>query len=492
MQLPIDLGYYDSDSRKLAAQNCINLYPNNPDTKGALSTGALFRTPGIAETVLLGTNGPGRGFHKTSISQLVYAVSGNELYFLNTPQTSSLVGAIVGTGRVSMVDNGRILCIIVPGVTGYFFDFSTMVLTEITDPVFVDFNNQFNGINSVTLKDQRFVYTNDTEIILGTNINVNDGQDFNALAFEDVTSSADVIVRARTLRNEIVIFGENTIDFYQTGDPTLIFPYQRVLGATIAKGLRSRFSVVEVDDALAFLGNSEFENPAIWITDSRNARKISTTAIDNTIQNFSNTELSSVTAWTYSQDGHTFAGWHFPSITLVYDLTASAMQQRPVWHQRASNNTTNWRVEDVVSSLGVTLVSDVSTNQIGVLNRENTREYGDPILREFTGMYLFNEANSFRISSVELTTTAGVGVSLALPLNANPAERPQVEMLYSRNGAVSFQSAGNRAIGELDETLNRQIWRRLGRMPTNVVLRFRSTEMVDSEFQRLDVNLKGS
>ena len=40
-------GFYKSDSIELSAQECINLYPQSPQTKNALHHTSLFSTPGV-------------------------------------------------------------------------------------------------------------------------------------------------------------------------------------------------------------------------------------------------------------------------------------------------------------------------------------------------------------------------------------------------------------------------------------------------------------
>ncbi len=480
MQLPLDIGYYESDSAPLAAQNSINLYPNNPATKGALSTGALFRTPGILNIKNIGV-GPGRGFHKFQKTGTLFSVSGNELYKQTNIANATLEGVITGTGRVSMSDNGVTVVIIVPGGDGYFYTIATSTLTKITDPIFADFQLQQGGVTSVTLKDSQFVYTTNEEFFTGSLATVNNGQDFDALDFEDAEVNSDPIVRTMTIKNELYMFGTETIELYQNVAGSA-FPFQRILGATIDKGIASRFGIVQFDNSFVFLGNGQFERPAIWRGQSGMAQKISTTAIDNAIQNYTAAELASVFAWAYMQDGSTFAGFTFPNETFVYDATASSLQQRPVWHQRQSGGG-QWRVSDITSVFGEVIVSDLSDGRLGLLGREYEHEYTATIVRECTGMYMINNTASFRVSSVELSTTSGIG-------DINAASKT-IELQYSSNGGQSFNSAGNRNIGVVPEYNKRQIWRRLGRMPYSVVFRFTTTDLGLSDLQRLDAEIVG-
>ena len=158
IELPIYEGYYQSDSLPLAAQECRNLYPQIPQTEGAVSRGGLFRTPGINSVSFIGTQS-GRGFHKFQKTQDLYQVSGNQLIKQTTINNPQVIGTIEGSGYVSMANNGLVVCIIVPGGKGYFYTVSTDTLQEITDPIFVDFQAQQGGVTSVVEKDNRFIYT---------------------------------------------------------------------------------------------------------------------------------------------------------------------------------------------------------------------------------------------------------------------------------------------------------------------------------------------
>ena len=48
IELPIANGFYLSDSLPISAQECVNWYPNVPQTEG-LGRQNLFGTPGITE-----------------------------------------------------------------------------------------------------------------------------------------------------------------------------------------------------------------------------------------------------------------------------------------------------------------------------------------------------------------------------------------------------------------------------------------------------------
>lgn len=116
MKTPIFGGFYKAFSLNLADQWCINLFPTLVDTKSGKAPGALYSTPGLNLEVTVGS-GPLRGFEV--FKGLLYVVSGNRIYTVNSSFNATLVGTIgTVTGPVSIINNGRQLAVF-DGQNGY-------------------------------------------------------------------------------------------------------------------------------------------------------------------------------------------------------------------------------------------------------------------------------------------------------------------------------------------------------------------------------------
>ena len=64
INIPIDNGFYVSESLPLSNQLCTNWYPNTPQVQGALSQGNLFGGAGISQIQTTGAvNQINRGSH---------------------------------------------------------------------------------------------------------------------------------------------------------------------------------------------------------------------------------------------------------------------------------------------------------------------------------------------------------------------------------------------------------------------------------------------
>ena len=115
-------------SSALDAQVCINYFGEQAPAKDAESDVIMIGAPGLTEWVNL-PPGPIRGFH--IVNDLLYVVSGPNLYSVSQGGVTALCGmGISGSAVVQIADNGQQI-VIVNGVAGYLYQISTNTLTVI-------------------------------------------------------------------------------------------------------------------------------------------------------------------------------------------------------------------------------------------------------------------------------------------------------------------------------------------------------------------------
>lgn len=489
-EISIDAGFYQSSVLPFSAQNCVNLYPVNPQNKGSISRGALFSTPGLQE--LFTVDGVGRGSIKflrnddVSVRALipdVYIVAGTKLFQMTSLTVNPVdLGVIDGTDRVIMATNGFVIAIIVPGGKGYFFDPDTG-LTEITDPVFASFQAQPGGVTSVVSLNGVFVYTTSKEFFIGSLSTDNKGKDFGGLSFATAEVKPDDNVRAGVVDNELLIIGTGSFQRFRAS--TTGFLFAPVSGATFDRGLIARHSFIEFDDSFFYLGKQE--NGGAAILEAARGR-ISTDAIDNVIQKLTQEELDSVFSMTYEEEGALFIAFTLPDTTFVYNSTASRLQQANIWHEIKSDGG-QWRVNDIIDGFNRKIVLDNSVGRIGIMDRDILDEYGANIDREFTGPFLVNEGQTFFGDTLEMKTQAGVGTEPTFP--AGPDQDPIIEYLTSDDGGNNFKSRGTRRLGKDGDFKRRQIWEQGGRIDYDEVQKFKIFNRVKVALLRMDITLTG-
>jgi hypothetical protein len=464
--IPIANGFYESESLPLSAQQCVNWYPNIPQNQ-ALSQENLFGTPGINQLATTGTIGQvNRGAHVKN--DLPYFVNGDKLYSLDRTIDADLaetfsttaLGTIEGSGRVSMADNGTQLMILVPGGKGYIYDEDAGTpFQEITD---LDFTANGNPQYVVFIDGYFACSTDSKKWIISA---LNDGLSWDALDFSSAESDPDDIVAPVVFRNKIFMTGSETTEAFSNVPNGSGFPFVRS-NIFMSKGCFAPFSLIVAHNTFMMIGGGVNESPAVWQFTGSSFQKISITAIDNQLSKFSDSDIKAAFSFSYADKGAYFVGFTVDDFTFVYDV----INQR--WHERSSNvdeDDIKWRVNSLVTAYGRVLVGDSQDGRIGELDSDVYTEYGDNIRRIVTTQPFSDMGNSIKVSAVELTVESGMG-------NSDRPD-PKVSMDVSRDGKT-FTYERNRSMGKIGEYNRRAVWYKNGRFPRLAVLRFKMSDPV--------------
>ena len=331
-------------------QECTNWYVSQP-VVAALSPKILLGTPGYLQLATTGLiRQVNRGAHV--MNSIPYFVNGDMLYRLDLStdtqgvETFSTValGTISGVGRVSMADNGTQLMILVPGGNGFIWVETTSTFTQITDPDFTaNGNPQF-----VVFLDSFFVITTDSKKFIVSA--PNDGLNYNALDFGSAEADPDDIVAPVVHQNQLFITGSETTEVFQNiGGAD--FPFQRVSGFVMDKGLFAPLSAINANNTWMMIGGGTNESPAIWAFSGSGFSKISTTPIDSILQDFTEAEIEASFAYRYAQNGAYFVAFVLPSTTLVIDTITGA------WHERKSQIVNNAGITQTLRQRANSLVT---------------------------------------------------------------------------------------------------------------------------------------
>ena len=463
-KIPISIanGFYESRSLPWSAQRCVNWYPSYAENE-ALSEAVIFGTPGTDLLANTGDDDLHRGSHV--MAELPYFVNDTKLYRLDRsidPNSNEIftaveVGgasapAILGSGFVSMDDNGVQLCIIAPDIAGYIYNNETDVLEQITDPGFIA-----NGRSErVVVLDGFFTH------IAGKNIfhsEVNDGLSYNALDVGQAQADPDLIVSMINYKNQLFILGRETIEVF-ANIGKFPFTYQRIPGFFIPIGCFAPFSVNAVNRQFAFLGGGTNEKAGVFWGSGQRFDRISTIPIDQKIQEATPEEIEKAFTWSYSEDGGIFLGLVIGDLCVVYDFNASRLAGKSIWHERRStipelvNKQERWRVQSMVNAYDRIIVGDSRTGRIGSLSLNTFEEYSVFIQRRLSTRPLSNQGEHLFIDQIELTTESGVTTD----------DDNVIKMHWSYDNKI-FNDLLPADLGETGQYELRQYWRRLGYIP---------------------------
>lgn len=442
MDTPILGGAYVARSVNAADNRMVNLFPELvPD--GGKEAGFLSRAPGLRRLATIGT-GPIRGLY--AFGAYGYVVSGNELYRIDTDYTATLLGAVAGTGLVSMSDNGYQL-FIAANPNGYVYNATTEVFSAITD-------TDFPGAVTVGFLDGYFIFNEpDSQKFWITSIL--EGTEIDALDFASAEGAPDDVVALAVDHRELWLFGNNSIEvWYDSGDA--LFPITRIQGAFIELGCAAAYSVAKLDNGLFWLGKDARGQGIVYRSNGYAPMRISTHAIEYALSQYGN--LSDAIGYTYQQEGHSFYVLTFPDAdaTWVYDVATQG------WHERASFSNGAFhrhRSNCQMAFNSEIIVGDFEDGRIYALDMGT---YADDDLEQKwlrswraipTGQ---NELKRTSQHTLQLDCESGTGIV------TGQGEDPQVMLRWSDDGGHTWSNEHWAAMGKIGEYGKRVIWRRLG------------------------------
>jgi len=457
MQLPITGGFYSLPSTSVSNQRCVNLYTHIAE--GASETQEQLQGfSGINENT---DTGLGKTRGAIVFQNELYRVDGNSLVRITQFGVVDNVSGsetVTGNSRLFLAENGESICIVDPYGNTYFYD-KTNGLVKNINADFQALEAEYGKTRCVTYLDGYFVFNTDKVLFQSSLPNVNKGQNFNALEFDDADQFPDDLVSVVASQGNLYAFGVDSFEIYRTasGTTTGDFAFTRVSTQNNERGLVGRYNLINADSAVYFIGGGKFERPSVWELRGAQLNKISTDAVDSLIEDYDN---GFALAW--SERGQFFRAFTFDKTTLVYNARTSR------WCEIQENNfTEGWQVQTINRVYGRLSASNL-TGKEGTLDKEYFTWFGDTILDYCTSQPFGNQRKPFAVQWLEAVCQSGVGT--------DTRTNPTIAMSYSRDGGVTFGNERYRELGAQGDRTKRQRWYLLGRMDEDIVLKFSFSE----------------
>lgn len=445
MIIPFATNSYKDASLPISAQRLVNLYAER-EPQDAKTAVAVFGSPGLVQFANLG-NGPVRGF--VNMAGTLYVVSGGLLYSVTSAGVETALGGVVGgTGVVSMETNGTQI-VIVNGTSGYVYATATG-LQLITDA-------DFFTANTVCFLDQRFVFDkkNSNQFFISDSL---DGTSYNALAIATAESRPDYVKAVATNGQILLVFGEKTIEPWQDVGAAN-FPFERVPGVVIDRGILGSSAFCKADNTLFFIG----ENRILYRLAGLSPQRVSNPAIEREWQSYAT--VSDAFLFSHFFDGHEFVYVTFPSqpSTWVFDISSGLAHERESWDMN-SNSLGRWRGNCYINIYGRDLIGDAFSGQIGYLDNSTYTEYGNTIRGLAVAPPIHSDRKRVFMPRFELDIESGVGLS------SGQGSDPQIMLDWSDDGGHTFTDRQLwQSMGKIGAYKQRLRWLRLGQSRDRVM-----------------------
>lgn len=441
----------------------VNLIPV-PKVQG-ISQGYLRPAEGIVAVA----DGGGANRGGTRFGDKQYRVMGNRFVRVDEDGTVTFIGNVTGTNWVSFAESFDYLAIN-GGGNIYLYDGTTFA--QITD---VDLGTSLD----VEWINGYFISTDGTSLVV---TDLSNPFSVNPLRYGSSEISPDPVVSLLKLRNEIYAMNRFTIEvFAAVSNPGLGFPFGRIDGAQIMKGVIGSRACCEFMQALAFLGGGDNEPPSVWLGGGGDATKVSTREIDDILRAYPDTVLETAVLEARSDRSHQFLYIHLPDKALVYDGAASASMEQPVWFVLQSGSTpAGYRARGMVWCYNRWNVADPFGTKIGYLTDAVGSHYGDDTLWEFTTPIIYNGGKGVQVHELELVALTG---DVAL------GDDPTIATQYSGDGVRWSQPRYIRA-GRKGELSKRLVWDRQGTFTNWRIQRFSGDSRAHISFARLEADME--
>lgn len=456
MKIGLVGGSYQERSIPFDAQRCINLYPVLDEQGKEVS--ALYGTPGLETFATAGVGSVRQAFAATNDRGFV--VSYNTLYEVNSDGTTTSRGTLdTSSGDCSMDENGLELAIC-DGTYLYIFTYATNTFAKVTDP-------DLPSCGTVTFIDGYFVVNKNnsgTFYISG----LYNGSSWSALDFATAESSPDNLLRVKNVVGQLWLLGSETIEIWSNNGGAS-FPFDRISGAKLEVGIVGAHTAVAVDNSLFWVGKSRFGGATVYRAQGFSPQRISTSPIEKILQAV--TTQSSLKAYSYQQDGHTFyvvTGAELGT-TLVYDISTG------LWHERAHLHSAGYLEQHLggccMYLFNKILVGSRWDGKIYDMRLDLYSDDSQPLVAERIFTHLSNENTRQRFSSLELALESGVG------LQSGQGSDPEIELFISKDMGRTWSDGYTASMGKVGKYLTRAIWRRLG-IAFNITFKVRITDPV--------------
>ncbi len=429
---------YTDTSLPVSSQRLVNLFAEKcpPDAKTQV---AVRGSPGVGSFGSAGI-GPIRGW--TYMAGVLYLVSGTSLYSMSSTGVATFLGSVIsGTAPVSMDNNGTQL-VIVNGVHGYEYSVSGG---------FVVINDaDFNAAKTVRFIDQRFAFD-----WAGTNkwfiSDTLDGTSYDALAFASAESHPDNVLAVEVHHEIIIVFGDKSIELWQNVGAAN-FPFERVPGATIDRGLAAAYAVAEEDNTVFFLG----EDRIFYKLSGTSIARISTHALEHEWERYDG--VSNAVCFSYTFAGHKFVGITFPTQSRTFEFNIAT----GLWHERQSWDSNNnpmglWRFQCMINAYGKTLLGDAFSGTVGYLTDTTYTELSNTVQGLAVSPPVHQDRKRMFHAAFELKVESGVGIA------SGQGSDPQIMLDWSDDEGHTYTDQQEwSSMGAGGAYTTRLRWTRLG------------------------------
>lgn len=462
-QIAILNGIYTDGTPELRTAYPVNMVP--VPKKSGISNGFLRPGDGIV------ANGTGPGIDRGGINWngICYRVMGTKLVTVSSTGTVTTLGDVGGpVDNLVTFDYSFDRLAIVSGTWLYYW---SGTLTQVTDP-------DLGIVLDMVWVDGYFMTTDGANLVV---TELSDPTQVNPIKYGSSEVDPDPVVALLKLRNEVYALNRNTIEVFNNIGSEF-FPFARIDGAQLQKGVIGTHACCVYIERIAFLGSGLNEAPAIYVGAAAVTQKVSTQEIDNLLLNYTTDQLALVKLEARNDKASQHLYVHLPDRTIVYDASASEALGEQVWFTLTTTvvGFAQYRARNLVWAYDKWLIGDPQSSAIGYLVQDTGHHWGQQVRWEFGTTIVYNASKGAIFNELELVSLTG---SVALGAN------PKISTSYSLDGK-SWSQPRSISVGTTGNTLKRLSWFQQGHMRNWRIQRFQGSSDAHISFARLEAQIE--
>lgn len=457
---------------------------------------------GFKKRVAIFPSGEGRALFNSIRGDFMIAVESATVYRLNSNLAPLFIGNLeTAFGEVYIDENLAGQICIVDGQNAYIYNYLTSEFTKqnlVTDPGmvviipgYVSYHNTFFLIGSSKLSinpQSWYAFEPDATDTIKMNTE---------FALQTKPDFALAVKRLPGRGNNVIVFGLTVAEVWTQigGDEN----YRRVQSFNIDNGVVAVSTIAANDEFVCWLSQNENNTPCIRITDGASSKRISTDGIDFILGEIKFPEQSN--AFFYRQDGHLFYQLTFynpdDNLTLIHDFTTGlffhvsdeeldfhparqlvffngtqyfiSIRDASIYEMDTSLITYNYEIDP--TTIGEEIPRIRICKKIRKANSDRFRvgqftftiEQGvntfynvDPDAVVCNGSLITEDSDFFIVTEMGDTILSEQGICVA------DADRPCVDMSFSKNGNESFSNIVRRNLNPAGKFQNQIRWWKMG------------------------------
>lgn len=367
--VPLGVQAYKRASAQQPEVRLVNMYVEEDKSGGSPDEIARLQRPGLTRTNSL-AYGAIRAIYQSDnrITRQPLVLAGGSL--LRMSGGAVKIADLPDDGRIGRIEATSLAFGILTAGQFFIYDGSTVERVRIRDKE----DAAATGITYTDLPPVVDVDTLNGYFLLATASGVTywlvpGERSINALAYADAESKPDGAIAVRRLRDDIYIFGRDSIEVWQnTGDADATF--QRAPGRLTDRGILHRDTLAIYDNSLVWLGDD-----GIIYRMSDVPQRISDFGIEERIR----ARTGDPSAWVFTSYGHKFYVCRLPGVgTFAYDAATQS------WCEFSTIGETVWR-PTMGRDTPTGVVCGDDTGALYTLDPNSSLDDGKPFLRLVTG-----------------------------------------------------------------------------------------------------------